>query len=76
METIFADFNNLDSWGRVRLITTGSLESIQPDSIELIEGKQVQLDDEDGLRNIGTLYFSKDENIWVAKLSPDNYIEY
>jgi len=76
METIIVDFNNLDNCGQVRLNTTGALKSIHENSIELIEGKRVQLDDTEGLKNIGPLHFSKDENIWVVKISAENFIEY
>jgi hypothetical protein len=55
METIIVDFNNADSYSRIRLNTIGAFESIKEKNIELIEGKQVQLDDEDSLKNIDTL---------------------
>jgi hypothetical protein len=50
-ETIIVDFNNADSLGRVRLTTAGALQSINEKRIELIEGKQVKLDNDDGLTN-------------------------
>jgi hypothetical protein len=76
METIFVDFNNADTYGRVRLNTIGTFESIKEKNIELIESKQVQLDDEDSLRNIGTFTFSETENIWVAEIDWKNFIHY
>lgn len=76
METVNVDFNNTDSSGRIRLNTVGALESIRNKSIDLIEGKQVELDDEDGLRNIGILKFSKEEYIWVAEIEWGKFIYY
>jgi hypothetical protein len=74
METINVDFNNADSHGRVRLNKAGAIESISEKNIELVEGKQVELHDEDSLRNVGTLKFSKEENIWVAEIDWKNFI--
>jgi len=64
-ETIIVDFNNADSLGRVRLTTAGALQSINEKRIELIEGKQVKLDNDDGLTNI-----------WVAEIDWNNFTHY
>ena len=66
LEIIFVDFNNRDAKGRVRLITNGSIKSIKDGNIKLVEGKRVQITDEE-LQTIGTLRFSEDEKIWVAE---------
>jgi hypothetical protein len=76
METINVVFNNADIHGRVRLNTVGALASIDEKSIELIEGKQVELDDDDSLKNVGTLKFSEEENIWVAEIEWKHFTHY
>lgn len=65
---IFADFNNADRKGRIRLNTNGSLSDIKLLKIELIDGKKVMLDDDDGLATIGSLMFSEEERIWVVEI--------
>ena len=72
IEVIFADFNNADEKGRVRLSTNGSLNDIKNKNIELVSGKKVLLDDYDELKTFGTLYFSTEENIWVAEINWDD----
>jgi hypothetical protein len=76
MEIIEVDFNNADASGRIRLNTDGAIESIKERSIELVEGKQVELDDEDSLKNTGTLRFSKSEDIWVAEIDWKTFIHH
>ena len=70
--TVFADFNNADKKGRVRLNTFGSTEDIKIKSIEFKEGLQVVLDDNDGLTTIGHIKYSDEENIWVAEIDWDD----
>ena len=72
IEVIFVDFNNADEKGRVRLSTNGSLNDIKNKNIELVEWKKVLLDDYDDLKTFGTLYFSNEENIWVAEINWDD----
>lgn len=72
MDKISVDFQNADKNGRVRLSTVGALQNIQENQIELLEGKQIELDDEEGLKNLGVLKFSKEENIWLQKLIGKN----
>lgn len=69
MEKIFADFNNADKEGSVRLNCHGSIRDIERFGVELFEGKEILLIDEDGLEASGILHFSTEENIWVAKIS-------
>jgi hypothetical protein len=77
MDTIlFVDFNNADKLGRIRLNTLGALRCIREKNIDLFEGKQVKLDDEDSLTNTGILKFSKEENIWVAEIDQETFIHY
>jgi hypothetical protein len=71
MERIYADFHNADRKGRVRLNTNGSIRDIAQKNIKLEEGKKIILDSKDGIVTIGTLTFSTDENMWVAKIDWD-----
>lgn len=66
---LFADFNNVDQQGRVRLNTYGTFEDIKKMNLELKEGMQVFLDDNDTLTTIGHIKYSDDEKIWVAEIS-------
>lgn len=68
MKKVFADFNNADKNGRLRLSTVGSLESIKSYGIELYEGLEILLDDDESLRTMGTVHFSDEENRWVAQI--------
>jgi hypothetical protein len=63
---IFADFNNCDKKGRVRLNTNGSISDLKRKNIVLQVGRRILLDDEDGLRSEGVLEYSVEEQIWVA----------
>jgi hypothetical protein len=69
---IFADFNNADEHGRVRLNTTGTFEDIQRMKINLEEGMQIFLDDYDSLIAIGRVKYSNEENVWVAEINWDD----
>lgn len=68
MKVIFADFDNTDTERRIRLITAGTLADIDRQQIQLQEGLELILDDNDELRAIGIVQFSGEENIWVAKI--------
>ena len=72
IRTIFADFNNADRYGRVRLNTKGTFEDIDRLKIEFKENMKVLLDDKDGLTTIGNLKYSVEENIWVAEINWDS----
>ena len=69
IEVIFADFNNTDQKGRVRLNTKGSLADITNKNIELISVKKILLNDYEELQTLGVLYFSNEENIGVTKIN-------
>ncbi len=69
---IFVDFNNSDPNGRVRLNTNGTFEDIERMKIQLKEGMQIRLDDNDGLTTVGRLKYSTEENIWVAEINWDS----
>jgi hypothetical protein len=71
MVTLFADFNNADRLGRVRLITAGTLADLAALKLDLCEGMRVALDDHDELAAEGTVRWSSDEEIWVAEVDWD-----
>lgn len=70
---IFADFNNADEGGRVRLNCNGTIEDIQRLEIELKEGMQMILYDDEALKTIGIVKYSEKESIWVAEINRDNF---
>jgi hypothetical protein len=72
---IFADFNNADTSGRVRLNTNGSLGDIHKLADNFKENIYVLLDDEDSLQIFGRVKYSDDEKIWVAEIDWTNFIE-
>lgn len=64
MIRIYADFNNSDEDGRVRLNTVGSLRDIETHGDLLIAGAEVLLYMPDEFEVTGTLDFN--EGIWKA----------
>jgi hypothetical protein len=64
---IYADFNNADSKGRLRLITEGSLSDIKRLNLKMEEGMPVVVYD-DELSTSAEVIFSEEEKIWVAKI--------
>ena len=69
LKTIFVDFNNVDSLGRVRLNTVGSIEDIKNKKIRLENNLQMVIDDGDGLKALAIIEYSDEENIWVARIA-------
>lgn len=65
---IYADFNNADPSGRLRLICTGTIEALQKHNIDLMEGMSLVFTDNEGLEGEGLVSHSKEENIWVATI--------
>jgi hypothetical protein len=73
---VFADFQNTDAQGRVRLNTTGTTRDLTTQQVSLREGLILQLydHDEDGAGNplelqvVGKVSFSQDEQCWVASV--------
>ncbi|TMI86635.1 MAG: hypothetical protein E6H06_20675 [Bacteroidetes bacterium] len=65
---ISVDFNNADTDGRLRLSTNGALADIKRMHIQLQDGLEVILNDNEGLEATGIIEFSQTENIWVAKI--------
>lgn len=56
-----------------KINTVGSIRDIQLKEIDLIEGKQVLLDDEDEFRIVGVLKYSHHEKIWVAEINWNDF---
>jgi hypothetical protein len=63
--TLYADFNNADPLGRLRLNCIGTVEDLSRQGIRLREGLHVLLHDEE-LEAEGETRFSPEEHIWVA----------
>ena len=66
---IFADFNNADPLGRIRLNNKGSIDDIINKRIDLKDGMAVLLDDDDTLTTIGLIKYSQEEGIWVGEIN-------
>lgn len=65
--TIYADFNNSDTEGRLRLNCVGTVEDLSRKGIQLREGLPLTLHDEE-LEADGEAHFSSEEKVWVAVL--------
>lgn len=65
--SIFADFQNADPQGRVRLSCVGTVEDLARLGVRLESGLRVILHDEE-LEADGEVMYSLDEHIWVAKI--------
>lgn len=65
-ETIYADFQNVDKLGRVRLNQRRTLFDLKTQHIIPGPGKQVVLDNDAGVSGKGIIQFSEEEEIWVA----------
>lgn len=67
MNRIFADFNNADPQGRIRLNTNGTKEDLEKFQLRLVNGMKLLLYD-DGLQAEAVATFSSEENIWGATI--------
>ncbi len=65
--TIYADFNNADAEGRLRLNCAGTFEDLAHQQVRLEEGLRLILRDEE-LEADGEAHFSAAERIWVASI--------
>jgi len=73
---IYADFQNLDDFNRLRLTSVGTIQDLARQGIELREGLVLTFctddaDDEgqsDELRSEGIVHFNEDEKCWVAAI--------
>ena len=63
--TLYADFNNADSHGRIRLNCVGTIEDLSRQGLQLREGLPLTVHDEE-LEADGEVHFSAEEKTWVA----------
>ena len=70
MSSVYVDFHNTDSAGRVRLNTVGSIEDLSRQGIILRDGLAVRLYCEEFEVN-GTVEFSGEEHVWTARFNWD-----
>jgi hypothetical protein len=66
--SIYADFNNADPQGRLRLNCVGTIEDISRQGVRLHDGLPLLLHDEE-LEADGEAHFSSAEQIWVAVIN-------
>lgn len=74
---IYADFQNADAKGRVRLNCDGTLQDLARQGIQLRNGLGLELycDDTDGngkyneLRAVAIVEYSSEEQMWVASIN-------
>jgi len=64
---VFADFNNRDPEGRVRLNTEGSIRDVNRQGIRLEDGLVLTISDDD-LEVEGTVRYSEEEGLWVVEV--------
>mgnify|MGYP003390310368 CR=1 FL=1 len=64
---VFADFQNADPQGRLRLNCVGTIEDLAKQKIELHAGLGLTLYSEE-LEADGSVEFSDDEKLWVAAI--------
>ena len=65
--TLYADFNNADPEGRVRLNVAGTLRDLARQGVQLREGMAVFIHDEE-LAADGEAVFSAREGVWAARI--------
>ncbi len=66
--TIYADFNNADPQGCLRLNCIGTIQDLSRQGIQLHEGLLLTLHDEE-LETEGQAHFSAEEQVWVAVIN-------
>lgn len=68
MKTIYADFNNVDEEGCIRLNCTQTLNDIETQAIKIKPGLKLNLTDNQKIVE-GRVQYSKPEDIWVALIN-------
>lgn len=76
---VYADFNNADARGRLRLNCVGTIKDLARQQVELREGLSLALYSDDGddhgradeLRADGVVTYSAEEQCWVAAIRWD-----
>ena len=71
---VFADFNNADEEGRLRLNCIGTIDDLARQKVELQDGQTLTFYSED-LEVEGMVKHSLEESIWVAVIDWDNIIQ-
>ena len=67
--TIFADFNNADARGHVRLNCVGTIRDLADKGLVLREGLPLILSDDDSLEADGEAHFDEEDRLWVARIN-------
>jgi hypothetical protein len=67
---VYADFNNADRHGRLRLNCAGTAQDLQRQRLSLAEGMRLTLYMDD-VECAGLVTFSEEENLWVAVIDWD-----
>jgi hypothetical protein len=71
---IFADFQNADVQGRLRLNCIGMIEDLSRQGTKLIDGSKLLIYSEE-LEADGVVAYSDEEKIWVAEIDWDRIRE-
>jgi hypothetical protein len=71
---IFADFQNADPQGRLRLNCIGTIEDLSRQGTKLIDGNNLLIYSEE-LEADAVVSYSDEEKIWVAAIDWDNIRE-
>ncbi|PSB45424.1 hypothetical protein [Chamaesiphon polymorphus] len=71
---IFADFQNADSQGRLRLNCIGTIEDLSRQGTKLIDGEKLSVYSEE-LEADAIVTYSDEEKIWVATIDWDKIKE-
>jgi hypothetical protein len=71
---IYADFNNADEEGRVRLNTEGTVTDLEEHSVSLSAGQRLKISDGE-METEGVVEFSDDEQIWVIRIDREKISE-
>ena len=64
---VYADFNNADPRGRLRLNCTGTIQDLALKHIVLRDGLRLTVHDEE-LEVEGEVQYSSEEHVWVAAI--------
>lgn len=73
-DLIYADFNNRDSSGRLRLNTNGTLRDLKEKNIQLVKNMELTVSDGELIAK-GIVDFSNTEDIWVFEIDPKDIKE-
>ncbi len=74
LKRVYADFNNADAQGRLRLNCRGTIEDLAQQQITLQDGLRLRFYMED-VETVGRVSFSREERLWVADIDWDELDE-